>query len=125
MTCKAPPRSHEQRLEALSEANRIRVYRAARKRDLAAGRVSWSAVLDDPDFATAKVVDVALALPGFGRVKVAKVLKIAAVAPSMTIGGLTRRQRVDLTAALVEQAPPSVLRPPTMPAAGEVDYVLD
>ncbi len=124
MTCNAPPRSHEQRLEALGEANRIRTYRAKVKRDLAAGRRDWHTILDDPDFASASAYTVALTLPRLARVKVTEAFRRAAVAPSKTIGGLSPRQRVALTEQLAAQMPPSVLRRPMIPNV-EAGHVID
>ena len=45
---------------------------------------------------TAKLADVLLALPKFGRVKVNKLLTQCRISPSMTFGGLSLRQRDDL-----------------------------
>jgi hypothetical protein len=83
---------------ALEKANAIRTARAGLKRDLKAGRVQVSGVLaDPPEWAEAmKVVDLMLAIPKYGRVKIAKVLRCAEVSPSKTLGGLSRRQRAEL-----------------------------
>lgn len=91
-----PARSLEQRMSALKEANRIRFIRADLKRGLKAGTVSPAALLDDPDCATMKLVDVLLALPKVGRVKANRVLVQCRVSPSKTLDGLTERQRNEL-----------------------------
>ena len=84
--------------EALGRANQIRTQRARLKRDLASGRVSIHRfLLDPPDYLlTAKLADVLLALPKFGRVKVNKLLSQCRIPPSKTLGGLSLRQRDDL-----------------------------
>lgn len=91
-----PDRSLEQRLAALERANAVRTHRKQLKRDLKAGRVAWSDVLDDDDVQTMRVIDLLLNVPKFGRVKVNRILSLARVSPTKTVGGLTARQRVEL-----------------------------
>jgi hypothetical protein len=97
-TTAAPERSLVQRMEALQRANEIRTKRAALKRDLKAGRASIQSLLDNPPdyIETAKVFDMLLAVPKYGRVKVSKVLQVCRISPSKTIGGLSERQRAEL-----------------------------
>ena len=91
-----------QRMDALQRANQIRTRRAQLKRDLKGGRVSiQKLLLDPPDFLeTAKVFDMLLAVPKYGRVKANKVLQQCRIAPSKTIGGLSERQRTELVGML-------------------------
>jgi hypothetical protein len=98
----APERSLNQRMDALARANEIRIKRAQLKRDLKARRVSiHSLLLHPPEYAeTAKVFDMLLAVPKYGRVKVNKVLAHCRIAPSKTIGGLSERQRSELVSLL-------------------------
>ncbi|MBW3653940.1 MAG: hypothetical protein KY433_10210 [Actinobacteria bacterium] len=98
----APERSHAQRLDALSTANLVRTRRAQLKRDLKAGRESiHTLLLKPPDYIqTAKVFDMLLAVPKYGRVKVNKVLAQCRISPSKTIGGLSERQRDELVRLL-------------------------
>ena len=98
----APERSLHQRMDALQRANAIRTRRAQLKRDLKAGRVSIDRLLSEPpDFVeTAKVFDMLLAVPKYGRVKVNKVLQQCRISPSKTIGGLSQRQRTELVSML-------------------------
>src|ERR1700733_10313752 len=98
----APERSTDQRMDALAKANRIRSERARLKRELKAGRLSIHALLLEPPeyIETAKVFDVMLAVPKYGRVKVNKILAHCRIAPSNTIGGLPDRQRSELIALL-------------------------
>ena len=93
-----PERSLASRMDALRRANEIRVRRAQLKLDLKSGRVSIDALLrEPPDYVqTAKLFDMLLAVPKFGRVKVNKLLTECRIAPSKTIGGLSQRQRDEL-----------------------------
>ena len=76
----APERSLVQRMEALQRANDIRTRRAQLKRDLKAGRQPiHELLLEPPDYLeTAKVFDLLLAVPKYGRVKVNKILSASA-----------------------------------------------
>jgi hypothetical protein len=98
----APERSLNQRMDALQRANAIRTRRAQLKRDLKAGRVSiHTLLLDPPEYLeTAKVFDMLLAVPKYGRVKANKVLGTCRISPSKTIGGLSERQRNELVSLL-------------------------
>lgn len=97
-----PSRSDQQRFDALARANHVRVWRAARKRDLKAGRVSVTGLLREcpAEVETWKVFDLLLATPKYGRVKAMKLLNAARIAPSKTVGGLSDRQRRELLLAL-------------------------
>ena len=98
----APERSLTQRMEALKRANEIRTRRANLKRELKAGRVQIHGLLLDPPeyLQTAKVFDLLLAVPKYGRVKVNKILSQCRISPSKTIGGLSERQRRELVALM-------------------------
>ncbi|MFN2612177.1 MAG: integration host factor, actinobacterial type [Solirubrobacterales bacterium] len=98
----APKRSLDQRMEALRRANGIRTQRAKLKRDLKAGRVNIrTLLLDPPEYVeTAKVFDMLLAVPKYGRVKTNRILNQCRISPSKTIGGLSERQRKELVTQL-------------------------
>jgi hypothetical protein len=98
----APERSYVQRMEALQRANDIRSRRAQLKRDLKAGRQPIDELLLAPPeyLETAKVFDLLLAVPKYGRVKVNKILTQCKISPSKTVGGLSERQRGELVALL-------------------------
>ena len=98
----APERSLDQRMEALRRANDIRSRRAQLKRDLKARKVKIETLLlDPPEYVeTAKVFDMLLAVPKYGRVKTGRILQHCAISPSKTIGGLSTRQRGELVAQL-------------------------
>jgi hypothetical protein len=89
-------------MDALQRANQIRTRRAQLKRDLKAGRTKiHDLLLDPPDYLeTAKVFDMLLAVPKYGRVKVNKILVTCRISPSKTIGGLSERQRNELVSML-------------------------
>jgi hypothetical protein len=94
----APLRSLDQRMEALKRANEIRVRRAQLKKDLKEGSARIEDVLrQPPDFvSTAKVFDMLMAVPKFGRVKAARFLNMCRISQSKTVGGLSDRQRTEL-----------------------------
>jgi len=98
----APERSLTQRMDALQRANEIRTRRAQLKRDLKAGRHSIERLLEQPPeyVETAKVFDMLLSVPKYGRVKVNKILQQCRISPSKTIGGLSERQRGELVQML-------------------------
>src|SRR4029079_19690602 len=86
----APERSLTQRMEALQRANDIRTRRAQLKRDLKGVRTSIHALVTNPReyLETAKVFDMLLAVPKYGRVKVNKILQQCRISPIKTIGGV-------------------------------------
>src|SRR3954470_1840369 len=94
----APVRSLDQRMEALKRANDIRVKRAQLKKDLKSGETSIEQILrEPPEFvSTAKVFDMLMAVPKFGRVKAARLLNQCRISQSKTVGGLSDRQRHEL-----------------------------
>jgi hypothetical protein len=94
----APARSLDQRMEALRRANDIRVRRAQLKKDLKLGRVQIEQILSNPPefVSTAKVYDMLMAVPKFGRVKAARFLNQCRISQSKTVGGLSERQRAEL-----------------------------
>ena len=98
----APVRSLDQRMEALRRANDIRVRRAQLKRDLKNGAVGIDEILRDPPeyVETAKVFDMLMAVPKFGRVKAARFLNQCRISQSKTVGGLSERQRAELVGLL-------------------------
>lgn len=102
MTQVTPDRSLAQRLDALQHANDIRMRRAQLKRDLKAGREDiMELLLEPPEYIrTAKVFELLLSCPKWGRVKVNKTLGRCQIAPSKTFGGLSPRQRRELAAQI-------------------------
>lgn len=98
----APERSLDQRMDALRRANEIRSQRAQLKRDLKSGEVAITALIaDPPDFVmTAKVFDMLMAVPKYGKVKATRFLNLCRISQGKTIGGLSERQRSELLEVL-------------------------
>lgn len=117
----APDRSLEQRRAALVKANHIRSYRRALKADLKAGTADVVDVLRDPpaELASMKALDVLLAVPKVGHVKALNILKAARVAPSKTLGGLSRRQRDEIVLAVAGYRPAARIRHAVTPLTRE------
>ena len=89
-------------MAALQRANEVRSARAHLKRELKAGRVQIHGVLLDPPeyLQNAKVSELLLSVPKYGRVKVNGLLTRCRISPSKTLGGLSERQRHELVANL-------------------------
>ena len=85
-------------MEALRRANEIRVRRAQLKKDLKDGRASVEEILSAPPeyVETAKVFDILMAVPKFGRVKASRFLNQCRISQAKTVGGLSERQRAEL-----------------------------
>ena len=100
-----PARSLDQRMEALQRANEIRIQRAQLKRDLKAGAVAIGDLLNDPPayVHTAKVFDLLLSVPKYGRVKAGRLLQTCRISQSKTVSGLSERQRGELVALLLSR----------------------
>lgn len=97
-----PERSLEQRRDALRRANRIRTFRAMKKREIKRRQADGRLVLLDPppEMATMKVYELLVTLPKVGRVKANRALTSCRISPSKTLGGLTARQRDELARTL-------------------------
>lgn len=89
-------------MEALRRANEIRTQRAQLKKSLKNGEVDIVDVMrNPPEFvATAKVLDILLVVPKFGRVKANRVLARCRISQAKTVGGLSDRQRAELIGTL-------------------------
>ena len=89
-------------MRALRRANEIRTKRAQLKRDLKAGKMQVERLLLDPPewVMSAKVFDMIIAVPKYGRVKANKILTQCRISPSKTLGGLSERQRAELVSML-------------------------
>src|ERR1700751_1925948 len=94
----APVRSLDQRMDALQRANDVRVKRAKLKKDLKDGKVRIETILGNPPqyVSTAKVIDILMAVPKFGRVKAARFLNTCRISQSKTVGARSDRQRAEL-----------------------------
>ena len=69
---------------------------------------------------TAKVFDMLLAVPKYGRVKANRVLNQCRISPAKTIGGLSERQRGELVTPAAPLAPPSPVSDSAEPLAAKV-----
>jgi hypothetical protein len=105
-TNKTPVRSLPQRMDALQKANEIRSQRANLKKGLKAGEVDIVEVmLAPPEYLrTAKVIDLLLVVPKYGRVKATRVLTRCRISQAKTVGGLSDRQRAELIEVLQSRA---------------------
>lgn len=85
-------------MDALRKANEIRTRRAQLKKELKSGDKDIIEVLTNPPeyLLTAKVVDLLLVVPKFGRVKATRVLTRCRISQAKTVGGLSDRQRAEL-----------------------------
>jgi hypothetical protein len=88
----------EQRDRAMERANEVRFRRARFKRDVKAGRDSVvDRLLTVPEWLeSAKLFDVLLAQPGWGRARVLAALRHVDIGEGRTIAQLTERQRYEL-----------------------------
>jgi hypothetical protein len=93
-----PERTQQQRMDALRRANDIRSERARLKERLRTGQLVIVDILADPPACvhTAKVLDLLLAVPKYGRVKANRALERCRISPARTVNGLTPRQRKEL-----------------------------
>ena len=98
MNSQAPERSLDQRMDALRRANEIRSRRAELKKELKSGRASIVEIIAaPPDYVlTAKVFDMLMAVPKYGKVKATRFLNHCRISQGKTIGGLSDRQRSEL-----------------------------
>ena len=97
-----PQRSLDQRMDALRRANEIRSQRAQLKRELKLGELQLHELIRKaPDFMkTAKVFDVIVAAPKYGKVKATRILNQCRISQGKTLGGLSERQRDELVELL-------------------------
>jgi hypothetical protein len=82
-----------QREQALELANRVRAYRAQKRRAVAEGRLRLEDLLSDEACAGMPVGRALLSLRQIGQQRADWILARAHVAPTRRIGGLTERQR--------------------------------
>jgi hypothetical protein len=94
----SPSPVHQQYLEALQKANRIRSQRAQLKVDIKEGRETvYGHLMSPPEYIkTMKVWDLCLAKNRVGRVMLNKIFTQKRISPAKTVGELTLRQRQEL-----------------------------
>jgi hypothetical protein len=98
-------RTLEQRHAALARANRIRTYRACKKKDVKAGREPWDFFLmagqrGDPMMGTMRLREALICMPALGPKKADAIMRMAGISSSRTLGGMTGAQWGRLYAAL-------------------------
>lgn len=92
----------EQRFAALARADNVRVARARLKRELRAGSIRPSEVLEDaPDYTNTMLVSTLLMQPrGQGRTRAIRHLVACQIGEGRTVGQLSERQRAALLGRL-------------------------
>ena len=98
-----PTLSDQQRKEYLERAAAMRKARASLRKDLKAGRVTFSELMakaDDPVIARMKVITLLESLPGYGKARAQTLLSTVGIAETRKVQGLGSRQREELLAIL-------------------------
>lgn len=90
----------EQRTQALSNANEIRLGMAAVKRELRSGEKSFEAALTDERARRVKLGDLLKSMKGVGPAKAAKVLNRSSQVSFRRVGTLSDAERDVLVAVL-------------------------
>lgn len=99
-----------QRLDALKNANTVRTDRKKLKRDLAGGRRSIGTVLANPPACihSAKISDLLIELPRYGRVRVDKVLTSCRIPANTRVDALSEQQIAAIVAGVAQHTPASL-----------------
>ena len=92
----------EQRAVALEKARQSRARRAEVKKEIAAGNMKFSDLLemDDDAIRKTKVLDLIRAFPGYGPVKAKTLMEEIGIGESRRLGGLGIRQKEKLIGLL-------------------------
>ena len=95
-------RGSSQCMEALARANKVRLARAALKRDISGGRRSITAVITESPWEaeSMSLSELLCAQRRWGRARSRKLLSSTALSEGKRVGTLTERQRRILVAAL-------------------------
>jgi hypothetical protein len=98
----SPQHGSSQCMQALARANKVRLARAALKRDISAGRRSVTeVVLDSPwETESMSLSELLCSQRRWGRARSRKLLSSAALGEGKKVGTLTERQRRILVGAL-------------------------
>ncbi len=99
-----PELTDEQRKQALEKAAAARHARAELRENIKNGKVSVAEVLesDDPIAQRLKVSALIESLPGYGKVKAAKIMNELGISATRRVRGLGSRQRTHLLEALTK-----------------------
>jgi hypothetical protein len=98
----APAPTPPQHMQALAHANRVRLARAALKREIAAGSLECADVVRDGPWETSTMTvgELLRSQRRWGRARARKFLFGLALNENRELGRLTERQRIVLAAAL-------------------------
>ena len=98
----SPAQGTSQCMQALARANEVRLARAAMKRDVAAGRLSVTAVLAETPWEarSMSLSELLCSQRRWGRARSRKLLASAGLSEAKRVGTLTPRQRRILVGAL-------------------------
>lgn len=93
-----PQMTPEQRAAALEKARIVREKRSAAMKELAEGKMTPQAFMDnsDPVYAKVKVLAFLKKLPGVGAAKAAKALEVCNIPETRRLGGLGANQKAAL-----------------------------
>lgn len=97
-----------QHMDALAEANRVRLRRAALKRAVKAGEISLAELLGDEAAQSMTITEALMAQNRWGRARAAKVLSPRQITGTRRVGSLTERQRAEILVAVGERTGASV-----------------
>ncbi|MFN8161625.1 MAG: hypothetical protein U0R52_11355 [Solirubrobacterales bacterium] len=102
------PNQAPQHMQALAQANRVRLARAALKRAIAAGQMSVTEVVREPRWETESMTlaELLTAQRRWGRTRARKFLSTLALSENKRVGTLTARQRAMLAAELGARVSP-------------------
>ena len=101
----ATARDHPQHIQALAQANRVRLARAQLKRRIGRGeRSAVEVIIGCPwEAETMTVADVLISQRRWGRTRCRKFLASIPMSENKTVGSMTDRQRQTLAALLTSQ----------------------
>jgi hypothetical protein len=104
----------QQQLQALRQANRVRLARAELKRKVATGELSVAEIVTDSPWEASgmEIGDLLRSQRRWGAARCRRVLVSVGLAENKQVGTLTDRQRKVLAAVLEPAAPPGRREPP-------------
>jgi hypothetical protein len=93
-----PDRILTQRMAALAKADEVRSYRSELKHNISTGISSiYDYLLDPPEMIwTMKLLDLMMAIPRYGSVRVNQILNVCRISPAQQIGDMSDYQRTEI-----------------------------
>jgi hypothetical protein len=107
---RTPEQILQQRMAALQNANRVRLGRSDRKRELRLGNRSIADLLGDPNLQTMSVALLLRQQPWWGKTRVNNAMRYLELPMMITVGKLTERRRAALIAYANEHRTPAQQR---------------